>query len=96
MTDDRSASLGTDLCQFRIFLDFDSPTLVFGQMPMEHIHVMESQHVDVFLDKRNWEEMASTIQHHTTVSKLRRILDDGSRQFNVFRRIEDLRKVWIP
>ena len=39
-SDDCFCSLGTYFCQLRIFLDFQTPTLVFGNMPVKTIHIV--------------------------------------------------------
>ena len=41
---------GTDLGQKRILLDFDSPALVFRQVPMEPVNLVQGHNVKTLLD----------------------------------------------
>ena len=53
-TSDLAVGLGakaTNFRQFGVSLDGKTPSLVFGQMPMQHIHLLQGQHVDDALDK---------------------------------------------
>lgn len=46
MSDNRFRSFRTYFSQFRTTLDFDSPSLVFRQMPVETVDVVQSQHIN--------------------------------------------------
>ena len=48
-------------------------------MPVEGVHIMQSQQVDVFFDEFDWEEVASYIEVHTTVRESGGILDGSGR-----------------
>ena len=50
-------------------LNLQTPSLVFGKMPVEHVHIVHSQDVDELLNEANGEEMATAIEHHTTIAK---------------------------
>src|SRR5699024_2923269 len=47
----RRISPGTDLSQFWILLDLNTPSLVASQMPVEPVHLIHGQQVDIFFDK---------------------------------------------
>ena len=63
----------TDFCQFRIFLDFDSPSLIVRQMPVENVHLVHCQQVDKLVNIVNRYIMAANIQHQSAVNKTGRI-----------------------
>ena len=69
----------TNLCQFRVFLDLDTPTLVFRQVPMEIIDIVHSQHINDFLQIIYREKVASDIYHKPAVSETRIILNRSCR-----------------
>ena len=66
--------------QARILLDFQAPALVFRQMPMKCIELMEGQDIDDFLHGGNREEMAAAVQHESPVGILRIVQDLPARQ----------------
>lgn len=47
MADHGFLAFRSDLCQFRIFLDLDTPTLVIGQMPVERILVVQGKDIEI-------------------------------------------------
>src|SRR4030042_6458263 len=51
-----------DLCQPVIFRDFNPPALSLSQVPVESVHLVHGQEVDVFLDKLFGKEMAADIK----------------------------------
>ena len=73
-------SLRTLFCQQRTTLDFNSPTLVICQVPVETVDVMQSQHIDETLDFVCIEEMTRNIQHSTTIREAWSIVDFYCRQ----------------
>ena len=81
-SDHRLAAFGADFRQLGILLDFDTPSLVFRQMPVEAVDVMQGQHVDVRLDFIHAEHVAAHIEHHATVAEARRVVDFHRRQFH--------------
>ena len=82
MANDGFATFRTNFRQLRILLDLDTPTLVFTQMPMETVHVVQGNHVDVLLDRIRCDVVATDIQHHTTIGETRCILNGNSRQLD--------------
>ena len=77
--DDGFFSKGTDFGKFGKFLDFDSPTLVVGEMPMKSVDVMQSQHIDEFFYKINRLEMTGNIEHHSTIPESGLVIDNNLR-----------------
>ena len=69
---------GSDLCQFRIFLDFYSPALVIREMPMEGIELVDFHDVNVFLHHVHVEEMANHVHVHASVAESRFVMDLGA------------------
>ena len=65
---------GADFRQFGIFLDFDAPALVFRQMPVENVDIVEGHHVNQFLQVVHREEMTAHVNHKATVAVLREVL----------------------
>ena len=59
---------GADLRQLGIFLDFDAPALVLGQMPVEDVDVVQGHHVDQLLQVVHREVMAAHVNHEATVA----------------------------
>ena len=57
-------------------LNFDAPALIVCQMPVEHIHIVHGQQVDVFLDESHWEEMTRAIEVHATIGETWCVGDD--------------------
>ena len=74
MADYGLASLRTHLSQFRIFFDFDTPSLVIAQMPMEPVYMVQCQHIQIYFNGINRKEMPAHIQHHTSIGKTRIIV----------------------
>ena len=54
------------LRQFGVFLYFDSPALIFCQMPVETIHFVDGHHVDHSFYLIFTEEMSAFVQHKTS------------------------------
>ena len=46
MTDDGLRTLRTNLCEQRILLYLDAPSLVVSKVPMEAVDVVQREHVD--------------------------------------------------
>ena len=70
----------TYFIQLGIFLAFDAPALVVGQVPVEGIHVVQSQQVDVFLHELHGEEVPAHVEVHGAVGEARFIVHYGSGQ----------------
>ena len=69
MSDDRAITISTNLCQFRVFLDFDTPALVVAEVEVELVHVVHGQHVDVNLHRVQRDEVAAGVKVHATVTE---------------------------
>ena len=67
--DNGRVSFRTDLCQFGIFLDFDSPSLIFGQVPMKVVDVMQCHQVNHLLKVADREEVTTYIDHESPVTE---------------------------
>ena len=72
--------IGADFRQFGIFLNFDTPSLVLRQMPMEIIDIVQSKNVDNLFQIINGKIMTTYIHHKSTISETGIILDGTSRQ----------------
>ncbi len=70
---------GTNLGQFRIFLDFNAPSLVFGEMPVQTVHFVISQQIDIAFYKIFGHEMTTAVQQHPPPTESRFIDDVNSR-----------------
>lgn len=55
--------------QVRVFLYFDSPALVVGQMPVECIHLIRRKHIDLLFDKFLRPKMSGNVKHNTAPSE---------------------------
>ena len=76
---DRFLPMRTNLRQFRVFLDLNTPALVFRQVPMKVIDMVHSQHINDFLQIIYREKVASYIHHKPSVVKTRIILNRSCR-----------------
>ena len=74
--------------KFGIFLDFNSPALVFGQMPMKIIDIVQCQHINDLFQIRNRKIMAAHVYHETAITETRIVINsshrDGSGYLFVF------------
>ena len=72
------------LGQERVFLDFEPPALVFGQMPVEAVDLVEGHQVDVALQEGNVEEMQAAVEVHSAVGEAGLVFDiaAGQRPFH--------------
>ena len=66
---DSLLAVGTYFGQLGIFLDFDAPALVLGQVPVEVVDVVQGQHVDDFLQIADGEVVAAYVHHKATVAE---------------------------
>ena len=58
-----------------IFLDFDSPSLVIGDMPVEGVQLVHLHDVKISLDHVHVEEMTHNVHVHSAVSETRGVID---------------------
>ena len=76
------AALGAHLGQPRVFLDFDAPALVVGDVPVEGVHIMESHQVDILLHEAQGEVVARAVEHHAAIAEPGRVADaDGGQLY---------------
>src|SRR6266498_4493545 len=68
-SDGRTISPTANLSKLWIFFYFNPPSLVICQMPMEIIHFMQGEVIDIFFYKTYRKKMATNIEMHTTISK---------------------------
>ena len=68
-------ALGTDGGELRILLDFGTPALVVGQVPVEDVHLVDGHQVDHLLYLLDGEEMAAHVEHKAAVCKAWLVLD---------------------
>ena len=61
-------------------LNLDAPALVLGEVPMQHVHPVECQRLDLLLHEVHILEMAASVQQQSTVLEDRRILDEDTGQ----------------
>ena len=54
-----------------IFLDFDAPTLVIGEMPVETVHLIVGHDVNHTLQLVHLEEVTAHVEHEATIGKTR-------------------------
>ena len=66
---------GTNGGEFGIFLDFQTPTLVVRDVPVEAIELIVGHHVEYFLNLINIKEMTRNVEHKTAIAKARTIRD---------------------
>ena len=92
MADYSFLALRSDFRQFRILFDFDTPTLVFRQMPVETVDIVQGHHINICLDFVDRKEMTAHIQHHSPVTETGLVIDFDGRQFYIsaFRHINCL------
>ena len=75
----------------RILLYLGSPALVIGQMPVEHVHLVDGHQVKHLLYLLHGEEMTANVKHEATVGKARFVLYAGNGQ-----RIGNARLALLP
>lgn len=69
----------------------DTPALVFGQVPVENVVLVQGQEIDPLLDPRNGVEETGAIEHETAPTETRRVLDSQGGQRYGFG-VEELEK----
>src|SRR5439155_15190820 len=73
--DDRLLAPRADGGQLRVLLDLDAPALVLGEVPVEGVHLVEREQIDVLLDEAERHEVASGVEVSAPPGKTRRVLD---------------------
>ena len=54
-------------------------------MPVEAVHVVQRQHVDILLDKVGREEVARAVEVHAAIGEAGCVVDDHGGQSHLFR-----------
>ena len=71
----RAVAEGADLGEAGIFVDFDPPSLVFAQVPVEAVELENGHHVKHLLDLIDAEEMPAAVKHHAAVGEAGCVFD---------------------
>ncbi len=72
-------TVGTHLMELRKFLALDAETLIFGEVPVEDVHLHGFEAVDVSFEHIERDEMARGIDHQPAPGKARLIVDGDRR-----------------
>ena len=91
-TDHRSRAPSANRGQFRVFLALETPTLVVGDVPVELVHAVQGDEVDVSLDELDGEEVARAVEVHSAIGEARLVLNHHCRQRNLATRLLHNRK----
>ena len=80
MADQRFPALRPDARQFGIAFDFDAPSLVVGQVPVEGVELVQRQDVDEPFDILHGVEIARHVEHRPAVAEMGFVADlhDGN------------------
>ena len=70
-----TSAIGTHRRQFRVFLDFHSPSLIIREVEVQGIHVVQYQQLDILFHEINAEEMAAYIEMHPSIAEARGIVN---------------------
>ena len=79
VSDERLLAPRADLGEPRILLDLDAPALVIGEMPVEAVHLMEREEVDVLLHELLRHEVPGDIEVRAAPREARAIRDPDGR-----------------
>ena len=82
----RGIAPGSDLGEARVALDFDAPSLVFGEVPVKAVHFVLGHQVEVALDEIHVKKVAADVEVHSAVGKSRLVAHGhgGQRFASVF------------
>ena len=81
-TNNRLTAGGCHRGQQGVLLNLNTPTLVIGQVPMKSVHIVQGEHINVFLHKLHPIEVARHIEVQTSVAKQGFIAHLHSRQLH--------------
>ena len=59
----------THFGEFGVGFDFNTPALVFGEVPVQHIHFVQGEQINVSFYKVNAHEVPAAIEQHASVHK---------------------------
>src|SRR5579872_1081487 len=62
VADDRTAAAGADFREQGITFDFNAPALVLRKVPVEVVHFMQRDKIDIAFDEFDGEEMSADVQ----------------------------------
>ena len=68
--------------QFWISVDFDTPPLVIGEVPMEHVQLVPRHEIEESLYRVHAKEMAAFVQQHPSPLERGEVLDLDARALN--------------
>ena len=71
----RAGAHAADFDELRVFLDFDAPALVVGQVPVEAVHLVVRHDVEHALELVEREEVAAHVEHEAAVLEAGRVGD---------------------
>ena len=83
MTYEGLVSYRSDFCEFRIFLDLKSPSLVISKMPVKGIELVYFHDVEISLHFIHVEEVAGYVHMHSPVPESRCIFNPCAWEFPV-------------
>ena len=92
LLDDSTVSERSYLGELRVLLDFNPPTLVISQMPMEAVELVKRHDVQILLDFLDGEEMPRAVKVHASVAEARLVLDLHAREEELLRRVRLITK----
>ena len=75
----RLVALAADLGEQRILLDLNAPALIVGQMPMQHVELVQTHEVEDLFDLLFAEEVARLVDLEPSPLKARTVLDARAR-----------------
>src|SRR6185437_3814694 len=87
VADDGSRTARADVCEFWVFSDLDTPALVFGEVPMKIIHLVQGDEIDIAFDEVHGKEMAADVEMEAAVGETGVVgdVDGGDREGAVVR-----------
>ena len=83
VSDDGFGAFAADFNEAGVLLDFHTPTLVVGEVPVETIDVVERNHVDEALRAVHTEEVACHVKQCTAIGKTRGVVDGDERNVDL-------------
>ncbi len=76
----RFGSEAAHLAEFGVSLNGQTPSLVFRQVPMQHIHLLQRQGIDHVFDERRGHEVPTTVEQQSPVGEVRAVPDGHGRK----------------
>ena len=67
-----------------ILFDFQAPALVFGEVPVEDVELVECEGIDVLLDCLFWHEVSTVVEHGTSPGESGDVFDDDGGHDELF------------